>query len=81
MRISSAPACAASYETKMLSPHEFATLILVKHAPDQIGLGHADLEALLKRQLVALKKDSSDKSRHYITDQGDALLHAVARLR
>lgn len=65
----------------MLSPHEFATLMLVKHAPDQIGLGHADLEALLRRQLVALEEDPPDKPRHYITDQGEALLYAVTRLR
>jgi hypothetical protein len=65
----------------MLSPHEFATLMLVKRAPDQIGLGHANLEALLKRQLVALKEDLSDRPRHCITRQGEALLYAVARLR
>jgi len=65
----------------MLSPHEFATLMLVKHAPDQIGLGHADLDALLRRQLVALDEDPLNKSRHYVTHEGEAFLYAVARLR
>ena len=33
----------------MLSPHEFATLMLLKDAPDQIDPDRADLEALLER--------------------------------
>ena len=39
----------------MLSPREFATLMLLKDAPDQIDPDRADLEALLERQLITLK--------------------------
>lgn len=39
----------------MLSPHEFATLMLVRHAPDQIDMDRAELDALLERQLVMLE--------------------------
>ena len=38
----------------MLSPHEFATLMLVKAAPDQIELNREELDTLLDQQLVAL---------------------------
>jgi hypothetical protein len=39
-------------ETRMLSPHEFTTLMLVKDAPDQIEADRAELRALLEHQLV-----------------------------
>ena len=39
----------------MPSPHEFATLMLLQDAPDQIDLDRADLEALLERQLITLE--------------------------
>jgi hypothetical protein len=41
--------------TQMLSPHEFATLMLVRHAPDQLDMNRAELDALLERQLVMLE--------------------------
>lgn len=34
----------------MLSPHEFATLMLVRQAPDQLDMNRAELDALLERQ-------------------------------
>lgn len=43
----------------MLSAHEFATLMLVKSAPDQIDLDREDLNALLEHQLVALEEMGS----------------------
>ena len=39
----------------MLSPHELATLMLVRDAPDQIG-DRAELSTLLERHLIALEQ-------------------------
>ncbi len=65
----------------MLSPHEFATLMLVKSASDQFGLSHEDLDALLTHQLIALDKDPPGQLRPYVTRHGEAVLRAVARAR
>ncbi|MFM0206297.1 hypothetical protein PQQ96_02720 [Paraburkholderia sediminicola] len=65
----------------MLSPHEFATLMLIKNAPDQIELGRAELDALLERQLISLENLASGHSRPRITSEGDSILKAVARMR
>jgi hypothetical protein len=63
----------------MLSPHEFATLMLVKDAPDQFEMDRAELDALLERQFISLEKLASGFLRPRITDNGDRLLKAVAR--
>jgi hypothetical protein len=63
----------------MLSPHEFATLMLVKDSPDQIDLAREDLDALLERQLVALEQLASGRHRPRLTDDGDSLLQAMTR--
>lgn len=65
----------------MLSPHEFATLMLVKAAPDQIDLDREELDTLLERQLVALEQFASGHPRPRLTGDGHAVLQAVARLR
>jgi len=65
----------------MLSPHEFATLMLIKNAPDQIELDRAELNALLERQLISLENLASGRSRPRITSEGDSILKAVARMR
>lgn len=65
----------------MLSPHEFATLMLVKNAPDQIDLDRAELDTLLERQLVALEQLASGSQRPRLTRHGDSVLQAVARKR
>ena len=65
----------------MLSPHEFATLILLKDAPDQIDLDRADLEALLERQLITLEKLTSGQRRPLVTLNGHSVLKAAARIR
>ncbi|MFL9947781.1 hypothetical protein PQR68_17505 [Paraburkholderia agricolaris] len=65
----------------MLSPHEFATLMLIKNAPDQIELGRAELDALIERQLISLENLASGRSRPQITSAGDSILKAVARMR
>ena len=63
----------------MLSPHEFATLMLVKDAPDPFGLDRSDLQSLLERQLVALETLPSGQQRPQITNDGASILMAVAR--
>jgi hypothetical protein len=65
----------------MLSPHEFATLMLIKDAPDQIELGRAELDALFERQLISLENLASGRSRPQITSDGDSILKALARMR
>jgi hypothetical protein len=63
----------------MLSPHEFATLLLVKDAPDQLQLDRTKLDTLLERQLVTLERLASGNKPQLTTD-GDSLLQAVARM-
>ncbi|HYS66470.1 MAG TPA: hypothetical protein VEN30_22020 [Paraburkholderia sp.] len=65
----------------MLSPHEFATLMLIKDAPDQIELGRAELNTLLERQLISLESLVSGRPRPHVTSDGDSILKAVARRR
>lgn len=65
----------------MPSPHEFATLMLVKDAPDQVELNRADLDALLESQLVRPQRLASGHQRTEITVNGNSLLKAVARIR
>lgn len=65
----------------MLSPHEFATLMLLKDAPDPIDLDRADVEALLEHQLITLEKPTSGQRRPLITMNGDSVLKAAARIR
>ena len=62
----------------MLSPHELATLFLVKDAADQIG-DREDLGPLLERHLVALDQ-LGQASTVSLTSEGKALLNALARL-
>ena len=65
----------------MLSPHEFATLMLIKDAPDQIGLDRAELGTLFEQQLISLENLASGRSRPHVTSDGDSILRAVARMR
>lgn len=65
----------------MLSPHEFATLMLIKDAPDQIELGRVELDALLERQLISLENRASGRLRPQLTSDGDSILKAVGRMR
>ncbi|WP_144152777.1 hypothetical protein [Paraburkholderia sp. BCC1885] len=64
----------------MLSPHEFATLMLVRNAPDQIHLDRTDLDALLERQLVSLQNLADKHRPASLTASGDSILKAVERL-
>ena len=61
----------------MLSPHEFATLMLVRHAPDQLDMNRAELDALLEQQLVMLEQSAEGDRRAQLTDQGELVLNAL----
>ncbi|HEM7807620.1 TPA: hypothetical protein U2L37_001744 [Burkholderia multivorans] len=60
----------------MLSPHEFATLMLVRHAPDQLDMTRAELDTLLERQLVMLEHAAGGTRRAHLTARGRSLLDA-----
>jgi hypothetical protein len=64
----------------MLSPHEFATLLLVKDAPNQVDMERAELDALLERQLVQLERLASGREQWRVTESGDSALRAIKRL-
>jgi len=61
----------------MLSPHEFATLMLVRQAPDQLDMNRAELDALLERQLVMLEHCAAGRRRAHLTDKGRSFLDAL----
>ncbi|HTH61039.1 MAG TPA: hypothetical protein VL689_12890 [Paraburkholderia sp.] len=61
----------------MLSPHEFATLMLVRQAPDQLDMNRAELDALLERQLVMLEHGSAGRRRAHLTEKGRSFLDAL----
>lgn len=65
----------------MLSPHEVATLMLIKDASDEPELDRADLDALLEHQLVTLERIDSGRPRPCIMAWGGAVLNAIARIR
>lgn len=64
----------------MLSPHEIATLMLVRHSPDQIDMNRTELDTLLERRLVALEPRTEGHRRLALTKAGRRLLEAVGRL-
>jgi hypothetical protein len=64
----------------MLSPHEFATLMLVNDARDPDDLNGADLDALLERQLVTLEKLTAGRQHLRLTEVGHLILNAVSRI-
>jgi hypothetical protein len=61
----------------MLTPHEFATLILARQAPDQLDMNRAELDALLERQLVMLEHCASGARRAHLTGKGRMFLSAL----
>lgn len=65
----------------MLSPHELATLMLVKNAPGRIESDREELGALRDLHLVVVDMHESGFPTPRVTAQGDALLRAVARVR
>ena len=64
----------------MLSPHEFAALMLLNTNPSQSNLDFWDLDALCERQLVLLEELASGITHPHITARGRAVLQSVAKL-
>ncbi|GAB7549678.1 hypothetical protein CS8_093900 [Cupriavidus sp. 8B] len=63
----------------MLSPHELATLMLVKNAIDTVELDPADFNALLERELATRERVSPGHHRALITINGHVFLKARQR--
>ncbi|AFT90025.1 hypothetical protein BUPH_08184 (plasmid) [Paraburkholderia phenoliruptrix BR3459a] len=63
----------------MLGPHEFASLMLVRQAPDQLELNRAEFDALLERQLVMLEHRASGARRAYLTGRAERFSTRFAR--
>ena len=68
-------------EPTVLSPHEFAVLLLVNDGAESDDLDRADVEALIERQLVTLERRGPDHSYARVTLQGYALLKASGHVR
>jgi hypothetical protein len=66
-------------ENTMLSPHEFATLLLVQEAPNQVDMERQELDALLERQLVQLENLASGRQQWRLTATGDSTVKAFKR--
>lgn len=66
-------------ENTMLSPHEFATLLLVQEAPNQVDMEREELDALLERQLVQLENLASGRQQWRLTATGDSTIKAFKR--
>lgn len=65
----------------MLSPHEFAVLMLVKASPDQTDVRREEFNALLEQQLVALESTPSGTHRPRVTNNGESLLRTMMQIR
>jgi hypothetical protein len=63
----------------MLSPHEFATLMLVKDSADQIA-DRGELDVLVERQLVALEQLAGGAMRPRVTEDGDFIVRTLTRI-
>jgi len=64
----------------MLSPHEYATLLLVKDAPHQVEMNREELDALLERQLVLLERLASGAQFLRLTEIGQHAIKAMRRV-
>ena len=63
----------------MLSPHEFATLMLVKDSAEQIA-DRDELDALLEHQLVAMEQLAGGGVLPRVTQDGDSILRTLTRI-
>jgi hypothetical protein len=63
----------------MLSPHEFATLMLVKDSVEQIA-DRDELDALLERQLLDMEQLAGSAVLPRVTQDGDSLLRTLAQI-
>lgn len=58
----------------MLSPHEFATLMLIKDAKHQSDFDQADLVSLADHNLITIAVPGAARIAPRMTDRGHALL-------
>ncbi|QOK87891.1 hypothetical protein HF907_15320 [Ralstonia pseudosolanacearum] len=65
----------------MLSPHEFAVLLLVDDSTESSELDRADVEALIERKLVTLECYEPDRCYARVTARGQAFLYACGHVR
>ncbi len=63
----------------MLSPHELATLMLVRNAPDQVDMTRIEFDTLMDCRLVSLESCAGERRRPMLTPAGAHLLEAAAR--
>ncbi|CAG9243403.1 hypothetical protein [Paraburkholderia unamae] len=63
----------------MLSPHELATLMLVKNAPERMEVDRLELGALRELQLIEIEPHEVGLPVPRVTARGDAILRAIAR--
>ncbi|VWC51019.1 preprotein translocase subunit SecA [Burkholderia lata] len=67
-------------ETSMLSAHEFATLLLVHRAPEQLQIDREDVVALVERHLIVMQYDAaSGEHRPALTAEGLSVVRCVQR--
>jgi hypothetical protein len=64
----------------MLSPHELATLMLIRSAPDQIDMTRVELDTLLDCELIALEPRAGELRRPMLTPAGAHVLEIAARV-
>jgi hypothetical protein len=64
----------------VLSPHEFATLMLIKDATYQSDFDHADLLALADREFITIGCPEASMAPR-LTDRGHALLSRLGGAR
>jgi len=65
----------------MLSPHEFATLMLVNDGHEQGHLDRAELETLHRQQLITLDHPGTSYQRAQLTARGDLVLRVIIQIR
>jgi hypothetical protein len=64
----------------MLSPHELATLMLIRSVPEQIDMTRTELDTLLDCELISLEPRAGARRLPMLTPAGTHLLEATARL-
>jgi hypothetical protein len=79
VRLASGRLFERNLENVMLSPHEIATLMVVKNAPGRIESGLGDLNALLDLKLLTVERAVAGYSFARVTPRGDAVLRAISR--
>ncbi|CAB3965975.1 preprotein translocase subunit SecA [Burkholderia cenocepacia] len=64
----------------MLTAHEFATLLLVHRAPEQIQIDREDVLALVEQHLIVMQHDdASGERRPALTADGLSVVQCVQR--